>query len=163
VFAYLVSGLLRDALNERVEVVAFEERDLSAVLAEQQVFVPVAFGDERLASLRLVDALDEVKFLEFFERAIHGHKTKRAVFFARQVEDLDGGEGALGILDRFDDSAARGGEAVSVFLQLFEPDVNGHFLSFLKLKIIFNKYMQKKDVSQGLEFSAHPRSLPMYG
>ena len=104
----------------------------------------MAGGDERLASLRLMHALDEVEFFEFFERAVDRDETKRAVSFARPVEDLDRGESAYGGLYDLDDSAASAGDAVSVFLQFFQPGVNVHGASFLKLKIIFNSIVKKK-------------------
>ncbi len=41
-------------------------------LRKQEMLMDSRCSNEGLASLRLVDALDEVLFLEGFERAIHG-------------------------------------------------------------------------------------------
>ena len=79
-------------MDERAEVIAFEEGHPAAILTEQKVLVPVAFGDECLASLRLVDALNEMKFFKFFECAINRDQPKRIVLFTCHIEDFDRGE-----------------------------------------------------------------------
>ena len=94
----------------------------------------VACRDERLASLRLVYALDEAEFFEFFESAINGDQPESAVFFSSGIEDLDGGDGARGILHGFDDCAARAGDAVSIFLQLGQPGLRCHNASFFEIE-----------------------------
>jgi hypothetical protein len=45
-----------------------------------------------------------------------------------------------GTLHGLDDGTARTSDAISIFLQLGQPGLSAHFDSFLKLKIIFNKY-----------------------
>jgi hypothetical protein len=108
------------------------------------MLMPVACRDERLAALRLMHTLDEVQFFEFFKRAIDGDQTERAIFPARHIEDLNGGEGMHGTLHGLDNRTARAGNAISIFLQLGQPGLCAHLHSFLKLKIIFNKYTKQK-------------------
>ena len=115
-FADLVAGLLSNGLNQHFEVIAFKEFHLSAVLTEEQMFVPVAGGYERLASFGLMHALDDVQFFQFFERAIHGDQSQCGILLARLVKDFNRGEGTRGSLDGFDDGTAGTGEAVAVIL-----------------------------------------------
>lgn len=140
----LITGLLRNGSCQRVEVVAFEEFHLPAVLAQQQMLMSHASRDECLASHRLMHALDEMKLLEFFERAIHGDQAERAIFLPCCVKNLDGCEGMCGTEDCIHHCAPRRCDAISVVVQLFQPGFSSHNLLFLILKIIFNNYKEKQ-------------------
>ena len=50
VFLDLIAGAARDGVDQRIQVVAFEERDAAAALAQQEMLVPGAGGDEGLAA-----------------------------------------------------------------------------------------------------------------
>ena len=150
-FADPVAGPFRNGFNERLEIVALEEHHLAAIVTKQQMFVTSARGDEGLAALRLVHALDDVQFLQFFKRAIDRDQPQGPIFLARRIEDFQRGEGMRGFLDRLHDRAASAGEAVAIFLELSQPDICRHECSlFLKLKIIFNKCTQKTAGRQAL-------------
>lgn len=126
VFLDLVTCLLRDRLDEWLDIVTLEEGNLSAVLTEQQMLVPLTSRDERLTSHWLVDALDEVQLFQFFERAVHGDQTQSTIFLSRQIVHLDGGQGVVGIDHGLHHRAARLGDAITVFMQLGEPSFSGH-------------------------------------
>jgi hypothetical protein len=126
VLSDFVTCLLRDRLDERLNIVALEEGNLSAVLTEQQMLVTLTSRDERLTSHRLVDALDEMQLFQLFQRAVHGDKSKGTVFLACHVVHLDGGQGVVGLNHHLNYSAARFGDSITVFLQLGEPGFSGH-------------------------------------
>src|SRR4026208_2345111 len=121
------------------------------------MFMALTRGNKGLASLWLVDALDDVQFLQFLKCAIYRNQPQGAVFLARHIEDFQRGEGMRGFSNGLHNGATRAREAVSVFLELNEPEVCGHdLILFLKLKIIFNKYTDKKT---GRQAPAHPAPL----
>jgi hypothetical protein len=125
-FMDLVTSLLCDSDNQRIEIITFEEGSLPTALAKQQMFMPITFSDECLASLRLVNTLDKMKFFKFFECAIDGDQAQCVILFARHVKDLNRGEGTCGFLNRLDNGTPRFSETVSVFLQLSKPSVSRH-------------------------------------
>lgn len=132
VFLNLVTRLLCNGLDERLDVVTLEEGNLSAVLAEQQMLVTLTSRDERLTPHWLVDALDEVQLLQLFQCAIHSDQPQRTVFLPRQIVHFDGGEGMVGIDYRLHHRAASLGDTIAVLMQLGEPGFSGHSHSFCK-------------------------------
>ena len=125
-FADLIAGLCRYGTDQLVKIVALEEGHASAVLAEQQVLMTVTRGDKCLAAFGLVDALNEVQFFQFLQRAIHGHQAEGAIGFPRRIVDLDGGERPRAFGDRFDDRAPRLGQPVAILVELGKPGLCKH-------------------------------------
>jgi hypothetical protein len=76
----------------------------------------LAGSDERLTTLRLMHALDDVQLFQFFKRAIDGDQSKCTIFFACYIKDFNRSKRARGVLNCFNDGAARSSETVSVFL-----------------------------------------------
>ena len=74
--ADLIARFAGDGFDEGLQVVTFEDRCLTTLLAKQQMLMASGCSNEGLASLRLVDALDEALFFEGFERAINGDQTQ---------------------------------------------------------------------------------------
>ena len=85
------------------------------------MLVPIALRDKCLAALRLMNALDKMKFFQFFQGSIHRDQAQGRVLLTRDVEHLNGSQSPRGRLDRLDDRTPRFREAVSVFLELIEP------------------------------------------
>ena len=115
-FADSVASLFRKGFDQRLQIVAFKKGDLAAVLAKQQVLVGLAGRNKSLTTLRLMHALNDVQLCQLFERAINGDQPQRPIFFARHIEDLNGGEGAPGILNGFHHGTARARETVPILL-----------------------------------------------
>ena len=138
-FVDLITRLSGNGTDQCVEVIAFKESHLPAVLAKQKMLMPVPGRDECLAAHWLMHALNEVQFFELLQRAIDRDQTECAVFFAPHVVHLPWSEGAGGFFHRFHHSSSRSGNTVSIFLQLGEPQFSRHNHSFLVLKIIINK------------------------
>ena len=102
-----IARLARNGLDELIEIVAIEERGSSALTTKQKMLVTFARRDERLASLRLVNALDQAKFFQLFERAINGDQSEGRILITRRIIHLDGSQGAVTIGDDLNDGAAR--------------------------------------------------------
>lgn len=116
-----IAGLSGDGAHERLQIVAFEEGDTTAALAEQQVLVPLTGGDEGLAALGLMHALDQVQFLQFFHGSINCYETQGGVALAGGVIYINGRDGMATMCDRVHDRPASLGEAISVVAELGEP------------------------------------------
>ena len=112
-----VTGLARDAGYQGFEVVALEVGHLAAALAQQQVLVSLAGGNEGLAAPRLVDALDQVQLLKLFQRAIDADQSQSWVSGSGGIENFQGGERPQAFGHCLDDGLACLGQAVSVLVQ----------------------------------------------
>ena len=114
VFADPVACLFGNGLCQHIQIVAFEECHLSAVLAKQQVLMTVTRRDKSLASHRLMYTLNEMQLFELFQRAINRDQSEGVIFFACHVVHLNGGQGAGRFLHRFNHRAARPGDAIAI-------------------------------------------------
>ena len=121
-----VAGADREGADELIQVIALEESDAAATLAEEHVLMSMTGGNEGLAALRLVDALDEVQLLQFLERAVDGDQAEGVICLASPVIDLEWGEGAGAPGDSLDNGASGLRQAISVGMQLSEPLLSGH-------------------------------------
>jgi len=117
-FLDAISSFASEGLNESIKIIAFKECDVAAILAKEKVFMILTRSDKSLTSLRLVDALNEMKFLEFFKCAIHSDQAQRGILCPCHVVDLKRGEGAARVGDKFHNRTAGLGEPISIFLQL---------------------------------------------
>ena len=79
----LVAGFACDGLDQRFEIIAFEDRCFTALPAKKQVLVSGGCGDERLTSLRRMDALDQSLFFERLKRPVNGDESQRGMSVAR--------------------------------------------------------------------------------
>lgn len=86
-----IARLARNGLDELIEIVSLEQGRSSALIAKQKMLVTFARRDESLASLRLMNALDQTKFFQFFERAINGDQSESGILIARRIIHLDRG------------------------------------------------------------------------
>ena len=107
--------------DELFQIVAFEERSLAALPAQQQVLVPGRRRDKCLAALRLVDALDQPLFRQRFQRSINCDQSQRGMCGAGLIVNLDGGDGVPALRHDLHHSPARGGETVALSVQLDKP------------------------------------------
>jgi hypothetical protein len=115
--------------DESFEIIAFENGRFTALPAQEQVLVAGGCRNERLASLRLVDALNKSLLLECFECTINGDQPQRRVVGPRLIKDLDGGERVGTLSHDLDNGTARLGQAISLFVQLEEPGMFIHVAS----------------------------------
>src|SRR5215211_8461944 len=100
------------------------------------MFVARRGGDERLASVWLVDTLDQSLPFKRFQCAIYSDQAQRGMGRARFIIHFDGGEGMCTFSHDLNDGAARVGKAIALFIQLDKPWMFTHVL-FLILKIVF--------------------------
>jgi hypothetical protein len=121
-----IARLARNGLDELIEIVALKERSSSALTAKQKMLVTLGRRDESLASLRLVNALDQAKFFQLFQRAINGDQSESGILLTRRIIHLDGSQGAVTIGDDLNDGAARVRQPITVILQLSEPVFDCH-------------------------------------
>ncbi len=121
-----IARLARNRLDELIEIVALKERSSSALTAKQKMLMTFARRDERLASLRLVNALDQAKFFQLFERAINGDQSEGGILLTRRIIHLDGSQGVVTTGDDLNDGAARARQPIAIVLQLSEPVLYCH-------------------------------------
>ena len=86
-------------------------------------------GDKCLASVRLVDALDESLLFKRLQRAIYSDQSKSRVSGTRFVIHFDGGEGMRAARHNLHDGAASLSKAIALFIQLDEPGMFTHICS----------------------------------
>jgi len=116
-FIDLIARLARDGLDELIEIVSIEQGRSSALTAKQKMLMTLTCFDESLTSLRLVNALDQTKFFQLFQRAIDGDQAEGGILLARRIIYFDRGEGAVTIGDDLNDGAARARQTIAVLLQ----------------------------------------------
>jgi hypothetical protein len=116
-----VARLACNGLDELIEIVSLEQSGSSALTAKQKMLVSLARRNESLTSLRLMNALDQTKVFQLFERTIDGDQPKSRILIARRIIHLDGGQGAATIDDNLNDGAARARQPITIILQLSEP------------------------------------------
>jgi hypothetical protein len=75
----LVSRFTCDGFDKRVKIIALEQRSFATLPAQQQMFMAGWGSDEGLASMRLVDALDQSLMLERFEGSVHCNQPERGM------------------------------------------------------------------------------------
>ena len=116
-----IARLARNGLDELIEIVALKERSSSALTAKQKMLMTFARSNECLASLRLVNALDQTEFFQLFQCAIDGDQPKGGILIARLIVYLYGGQGAVAGGDDLHDRAARARQTIAIILLLGEP------------------------------------------
>ena len=90
------------------------------------MLVSLARRNESLTSLRLMNALDQTKVFQLFERTIDGDQSECGILIARRIIHLDGGQGAATIGNDLHDGAPRARQTIAIVLQLSEPAFDCH-------------------------------------
>lgn len=108
---------LRNRFDQRREFVAFEIAHLATGSTDEQMLVSAGGAQVHVTAALLVDALDQAKFLHFFQRSVDGDKAQAGIIPPAQVEYFYGAERAL--IGRHDlhDGAARTCNAIAALLQ----------------------------------------------
>jgi len=121
-----IARLARNGLDELIEIVSIKKSRSSALTAKQKMLMTFACRNEGLASLRLVNALNQAEFFQLFERAIDGDQSESGILIARRIIHLDGSQGAATIGDDVNDRAPRTCQPITIVLQLSEPVLYSH-------------------------------------
>ena len=77
-FLDLIASFGPQGFHQGGKVVAAEIFGFIARATDQQVLVPDAGSDIRMAAILLVDALDEPQLLQFFQGAVDSHQSQAA-------------------------------------------------------------------------------------
>lgn len=123
-FLDFVAAVLGDVCHEAAKFITGEVFDAATGLAKEEVVVAGEFGDEGLAAVGVVDALDGPEFFQFFQGAIDGDEAEAGAIRAGEVVHVGRAEGTVAGGDGFNDSPARGGETVAVGLEEGEPGLD---------------------------------------
>ena len=130
-FADLIPGTGGKRAYELLEIVTLKEGDTAAALAEKQVLMAFPCSDEGLTTPGLVDALDQVQFLQLFKRAVDGYQSQGAITLAGRVIDLDRGQRVSAARDGLDHGSTGPGESMAIFRELGKPKISGHWIGNL--------------------------------
>jgi hypothetical protein len=122
------------SLEKGIHIIAFEVLGFAALLANDQVLVPVRVWQISVAAVGLVHALDQAEFLQLFQRAIDRYQPQAGTASFSLFVHVQWVERERGACYRLDNCLAGVGQAVAILFELGEPGLCSHVL----LKIIFN-------------------------
>jgi hypothetical protein len=137
------------------QVVTAEKFGTPAGETEQNVLVTGCGAQVGMATVGLVDALDQVQFFQLFEGAINGYQAQAGILAASQVEDIEGAERTQAVSDNFDDRAPGACEPVTAGLQAIQPFADeGRSVG---RREISHRYFLS--IENGMHFHYTPRSI----
>ena len=65
-----IARFFRNRLDELINVITIEENSSAALVAQQEMLMTFASGDERLTAFGLMNALNQTELFELFKRSI---------------------------------------------------------------------------------------------
>jgi len=105
-----------DGANQGCQVIAAKKFGASAGQAEQNMLVAGGGAQVGVASIRLMDTLDQLQFFQFFESAINCHEAQSRILSAAQVKYVQRTQRTQAVRNNFNNGAPGPGKTVATGL-----------------------------------------------
>src|SRR5689334_1646344 len=83
-----ITGITLNGADQYIEIIALEEGHFAALATQQQMLMSRSGRDKRLATLWLVNPLNQPEFFQFFQSAVDADQSQFPIFPACPIKNL---------------------------------------------------------------------------